>query len=136
MIELLDVQNMGEITKLGIKLHENFTNLYNYESLMEDVNKTYVYKLNNIIIGFIHIQELIDEVDIIDIVIAEEYRRKGYGSKLLSYVLDMYKDKKFILEVSKDNSAAISLYHNNGFNDINVRKGYYNGIDAIIMEKK
>ena len=47
-----------------------------------------------------------------------------------------YDDKKIILEVSDQNTSALNLYKKYNFIEINRRKGYYNGIDAIIMEKK
>lgn len=136
MIKELDINNVDKVINLGLKLNTNYSNLYNYESLNSGVNKTYIILDNNNIIGFIHIQDLIDEVDIIDIVIDEEYRRKGYGKSLINYIFDLYKDKKVILEVSVDNEAAVNLYKSLNFNVINVRKGYYNGIDALVMEKK
>ena len=136
MIKELDINNVDRVIYLGLKLNTNYSNLYDYESLNSGVNKTYIILDNNNIIGFIHIQDLIDEIDIIDIVIDEEYRRKGYGKSLINYIFDLYKDKKVILEVSVDNEAAVNLYKSLNFNVINVRKGYYNGIDALVMEKK
>lgn len=136
MISLLDVSDLNKVEELGVKLHENFHNLYDYEALMCGVNKTYTYKLDNSVVGFIHIQELMDEIDIIDIVIDENHRRKGYALELLSSIINNYPDKKFILEVSKNNIPAINLYEKIGFKQISVRNGYYNGIDALIMEKK
>ena len=136
MIKELDISNVDKVINLGLKLNNNYSNLYDYESLNSGVNKTYIILDNNNVIGFIHIQDLIDEVDIIDIVIDEEYRRKGYGKSLINYIFDFYKDKKVILEVSADNEAAVNLYRSFDFNVINVRKGYYNGKDALVMEKK
>ena len=136
MIKELDINNVDKVINLGLKLNTNYSNLYDYESLNSGVNKTYIILDNNNVIGFIHIQDLIDEVDIIDIVIDEEYRRKGYGKSLINYIFDFYKDKKVILEVSADNEAAVNLYKSLDFNVINIRKGYYNGKDALVMEKK
>ena len=136
MIKELDINNVDKVINLGLKLNSNYSNLYDYESLNSGVNKTYTILDNNNIIGFIHIQDLIDEVDIIDIVIDEKYRRKGYGKSLINYILDFYKDKKVILEVSVDNEEAVNLYKSLNFSVINVRKGYYNGTDALVMEKK
>lgn len=136
MIKELDVQNVNDVIRLGLKLNPNFNKLYNYDSLNKEVNKTYIITTDDKLIGFIHIQDLVDEIDIIDIVIDDIYRRKGYGYKLIADILDKYKDKTFILEVSSDNIAAINLYKKLGFEEINIRKGYYNGVDAIVMEKK
>ena len=41
------------------------------------------------------------------------------------------------LEVNEINQAAISLYKKSGFEEVGIRKKYYNGINnAIIMTKK
>lgn len=136
MIEKLTIDNVECVKRLGLKLNANFDNLYDYSSLNEDVNLTYVLVVDKNIIGFIHIQQLIDEVDIIDVVVDEEYRRKGYGQRLVEFVINSNLGKRIILEVSVNNKAAIGLYNKLGFREINTRKGYYNGVDAIVMERK
>lgn len=136
MIVSFDNKYLDDIYELGSLLHDNYRNLYNEESLNNDVNKTFLIIDNNDLIGFIHIQDLIDEVDIIDIIIDVKYRNKGYASKLLEYVINYANGKKILLEVNENNTSAINLYKKYSFVEINRRKGYYNGQDAIIMEKK
>lgn len=136
MITGFNSKYINEIYNLGNKLNNNYSNLYNEESLNTGVNKTFLYVINNQLVGFIHIQDLIDEIDIINIIINENFRRKGYASKLLDYVISISNNKKLILEVSSLNIPAINLYKKYGFEQINVRKGYYSGSDALIMEKK
>ena len=46
------------------------------------------------------------------------------------------KEKPITLEVNENNLPAISLYKKYGFKEVAKRKGYYSGIDAILMEKK
>ena len=45
-------------------------------------------------------------------------------------------DKSITLEVREDNIPAIKLYEKNGFIKKAKRKGYYNGIDGFLMERK
>ena len=136
MIIDFDKKYLYDVYKLGSLLNRDYSRLYDDESLNNGVNKTFLYVLNDELIGFIHIQDLIDEIDVINIVINEENRRKGYASKLIEHVINYAKDKKIILEVSDQNTSALNLYKKYNFIEINRRKGYYNGIDAIIMEKK
>ena len=136
MIIDFDKKYLYDVYKLGSLLNRDYSRLYDEESLNNGVNKTFLYVLNDELIGFIHIQDLIDEIDVINIVINEENRRKGYASKLIENVINYAKDKKIILEVSDQNTSALNLYKKYNFIEINRRKGYYNGIDAIIMEKK
>lgn len=136
MIIDFDKKYLYDVYKLGSLLNRDYSRLYDEESLNNGVNKTFLYVLNDELIGFIHIQDLIDEIDVINIVIGEENRRKGYASKLIEHVINYAQDKKIILEVSDQNTSALNLYKKYNFIEINRRKGYYNGIDAIIMEKK
>lgn len=136
MIIEFDRKYLYDVYKLGELLNRDYTRLYDEESLNNNVNKTFLCIEGNDLIGFVHIQDLIDEIDIVNIVINEENRRKGYASKLIDYVISYANGKKIILEVSDQNISAINLYKKYNFVEINRRKGYYNGIDAIIMEKK
>jgi len=136
MIIEFDKKYLENIYDLGTELNEKYRNLYDVNSLNKDVNKTYILLENNYFVGFIHIQELVDEIDIIDIIIDRNYRHNGYATKLLDYIFDINKDKKFILEVNVNNIPAINLYLKHGFIEIYRRKGYYNANDAIVMEKK
>ena len=45
-------------------------------------------------------------------------------------------DKNISLEVNVNNIPAIKLYKKNGFIEKAIRKGYYQGIDGILMERK
>lgn len=136
MIICLSNEYINDVCSLGKILHDNFSSTYNFESLNEGVNKTFLYLIDNKVVGFIHIQIIDGEVDIIDLVVNPLYRRNGYASKLIDYVLTNYKEN-FILEVSENNNIAISLYKSFNFIEIGRRKNYYdNMFDAIIMERK
>lgn len=48
----------------------------------------------------------------------KEYRRKGYGTKIAQFILDLAKEKgleELALGVNCDNTAALELYNNLGF---------------------
>lgn len=136
MIIDFDKKYLYDVYKLGSLLNRDYSRLYDEESLNSGVNKTFLCVINDKVVGFIHIQDLIDEIDIINIVISEDNRRKGYASILIEHVINYAGEKKLILEVNEQNISALNLYKKYNFVEINRRKGYYNGIDAIIMEKK
>lgn len=51
-----------------------------------------------------------------EIFIKEDFQGKGIGSKTMRWILNAYpKAKRFRLEVTDSNDAAISLYENLGF---------------------
>ena len=97
--------------------------------------KFLLLKEDNEIIGYIYYSDIYDRLEINQFEINNQYRNKGKGKQLLQYLIDKEK-KNITLEVKKDNYSAIKVYENNGFETKAVRKGYYNGIDGLLMERK
>ena len=134
MINKLTKEEVQEVMQLGTMLNPNFTKLFHIEKL--NLNETiFIYKENNSIKGFIHIQNGLDIIDLLNIIVKPEYRNQGIGSVLLKYIIDNKQDKKIMLEVRSKNINAIKLYQKYDFKIINIRKNYYKDDDAIIMER-
>ena len=134
MISKLTKEEVQEVILLGTMLNPNFSKLFNIENL--NSNETiYIYKENNINKGFIHIQNGLDIIDLLNIIVKPEYQNQGIGSVLLKYIIDNKQDKKIMLEVRSKNINAIKLYQKYDFKIINIRKNYYKDDDAIIMER-
>ena len=97
--------------------------------------KVLALKEENVIIGYIYYSDIYDRLEINQFEINKEYRNQGKGKYLIQYLID--KEKKDItLEVKQDNYSAIKVYEAKGFIQKAVRKGYYNGIDGLLMERK
>lgn len=134
MISKLTKEEVQEVIQLGTMLNPNFSKLFHIEIL--NPNETiYIYKENNINKGFIHIQNGLDIIDLLNIIVKPEYQNQGIGSVLLKYIIDNKQDKKIMLEVRSQNINAIKLYQKYDFKIINIRKNYYKDDDAIIMER-
>lgn len=134
MISKLTKEEVQEVIQLGTMLNPNFSKLFHIENL--NPNETiYIYKENNINIGFIHIQNGLDIIDLLNIIVKPKYQNQGIGSVLLKYIIDNKQDKKIMLEVRSKNINAIKLYQKYDFKIINIRKNYYKDDDAIIMER-
>jgi len=98
------------------------------ESILNSTNLCYSISINNQIVGFLMAMSAIDTADILNISINKDYQRKGYGKKLLHYLIKKLKDRaigQLILEVRKSNQAAITFYLKHGFEEISLRKNYY-----------
>ena len=90
------------------------------------------------IVGFAGIWIMADEAHITNIATRESYRRRGLGELLLISIIDLATELNtclITLEVRASNTAAQSLYHKYGFNQVGLRRGYYtdDGEDAILM---
>ena len=127
-----------QITKNNIEQLEN--TFFDKEEIIREFDnnpfaKILILKENNEIVGYIYYSDIYDRLEINQFEINEKYRNKGKGKYLLQYLID--KEKKDItLEVKKDNYSAIKVYEQKGFLHKAVRKGYYNGIDGLLMERK
>ena len=136
MISKLTKEEVQEVIQLGTMLNPNFSKLFHIENL--NPNET-IYKYDiipvNINKGFIHIQNGLDIIDLLNIIVKPEYQNQGIGSVLLKYIIDNKQDKKIMLEVRSKNINAIKLYQKYDFKIINIRKNYYKDDDAIIMER-
>lgn len=87
------------------------------------------------IIGYIYYSDIYDRAEVNQFEIEESKRNSGRGNLLLKHLIDTIK-KDITLEVREDNTPAIKVYEKNGFIKKAIRKGYYNGVDGILMERK
>ena len=90
---------------------------------------------NEEIIGYLYYSDIYDRAEINQIEINSIHRNCGYGKKLMDYFTKTV-DKDITLEVREDNTPAIKLYKKYGFEQVAIRKGYYSGVDGILMERK
>ena len=137
MINKIDIKDIDSFYELGKELNNNFNTLYKLDDLVNSkYDFIYGYYIDNNLVGFIHINKLYENIDIVNIIVNKNYRDKGIGTKLLNYIVDNYKDiNSIMLEVRESNNAAIEFYKKNNFKVINVRKKYYGNEDALIMKR-
>lgn len=141
MIEIVNIDNENLIKDIQVI----FNDVYNHNKELKNefvhnpYTKIYIFKEKDKILGLIHINDIYDRYEINNIYVLEEYRNRGIASKLIEEVIKIGKKNNIInitLEVRKNNSKAINLYKKYGFLEKSIRKGYYNGIDGILMEKE
>jgi len=80
------------------------------------------------------------QADVLTIAVRPAHWGTGIGSELLAALIGAARDRRcaeVFLEVRADNSRAHGLYLRRGFEEIGVRRGYYqpSGVDAIVMRK-
>ncbi|WP_062303358.1 ribosomal protein S18-alanine N-acetyltransferase [Demequina subtropica] len=79
-----------------------------------------------------------DAFHLMNLAVLPEVRGRGLGRALLEDFLAEARSEGVVdawLEVAVDNDAALSLYRAHGFEDVRVRRKYYQpeGIDALVM---
>ena len=94
----------------------------------------------NFLIGICVLQFVLDEAHINYFVINNKYRKQGYGSYFMSYLIKKCKKLniyKLLLEVSQNNIKAEKFYNRFDFYTVGTRKNYYkDGSNALLKEKK
>lgn len=88
--------------------------------------------------GFIVYRAVADEAEIISIGVAPDVRRTGIAAAMLGIVENELRRvgiKKIFLEVAENNAPARALYMGAGYQEMGRRPKYYDGIDAIMMQK-
>jgi [ribosomal protein S18]-alanine N-acetyltransferase len=95
-------------------------------------------ELANRTVGYVLFWLLPDAIDIHNIAVHLEYRRRGIAQALLGEVIREARNQLFtrvMLEVRSSNLPAQTLYRKLGFATTGIRKGYYSddGEDALAM---
>ena len=82
------------------------------------------------------------EAHILNVCIRDEYRSRGLARKILSYLLERARTvgmREAFLEVRPSNIAASRLYHSMGFEQVGIRRGYYQASvgreDAAVLRR-
>lgn len=98
------------------------------------------YRGESEIVGYISYWNVLGQGEIHDVVVSEDFRRRGLGRKLVNHILRKGRHEgicDFTLEVRSRNEVAIKLYEEFGFRSEGIRKGYYDDADdAVIMWRR
>ena len=123
---------------------DTFSNPYTKEQLSYELNENpvagmYVAVVDHEVVGFIDFMITFNSSAIVQIAVKEEFRRKGIGNMLLGQMVKDCESKEDVveyitLEVRVSNASAIAFYKKHRFQEITVKKQYYDdGEDAIYM---
>lgn len=131
MVNNCELKDIDSIKKLGRLINNNFDKLNNLEDIINN-KEIKGYYIDNELVGIIIYKTLYDTTDLLYIVVDKLYRNKNIASTLLENLIK--ESNKIILEVRCDNKNAIKLYKKYNFKIINIRKDYYDNMDAYVME--
>ena len=95
----------------------------------------YLYcETEGVLSGILSATLLFGEAEIENIAVSKDFRRRGIGKDMVNALKQ--KCEKIFLLVKEDNYGAIEFYVSMGFVKTGVRRGYYRGKDACLMELK
>ena len=101
--------------------------------------KYWIYEVENSIKGYLGVQFLEEEIEILGIGVNPGSRRKKIATELMDELVTYFEKsdyRKIILEVRESNVVAQKLYKKYGFNKISKRKKYYVDEDAEVYLKE
>jgi ribosomal-protein-alanine N-acetyltransferase len=112
----------------------------NYERIPEIGQQGWVVENEGMLTGFLVVRIISPEMEILNLAVATESRRKGLAARLFAAAEQKAREEnvsRVFLEVRTSNSAAISFYERMGFTKMGLRADYYRDPleDAILMEK-
>ena len=100
----------------------------------------WAYEFNGHLFGYAILMIGAGEAHLLNISIASEWQRQGWGRKLMQHLIQLareYAAENIFLEVRSSNVGAQRLYEDIGFTRIALRKNYYPNHsgreDAILM---
>lgn len=121
--------------------HASFPVPWKPEFFLNEMNNPYarlvVAERAGQVIGYFCCWLVADEVHILDVAVHPDHRRCGVGRLLLQHILVEARQNgacSASLEVRVSNQTAIALYQALGFQQVTIRRRYYeNGEDAFLM---
>lgn len=135
--EVWDIKVISELDK------SNFDNAWDatmLEKMLTSKSTTiYVAEMDERVIGFLVAENDIDEFNISRVVVAQDARNHGIGTKLINHIEQIATENKMnvSLEVSVNNFTAKVLYEKLGYIVRRVRKEYYKDkSDCLEMVKQ
>ena len=109
------------------------------DEFKKEGTKIFGLLIKNLVIGICVFQVVLDEAQINYFVVKQKFRKKGFGSYLMSYLIkncEKLNLKNLLLEVAQSNVSAERFYSNFHFSTVGIRKNYYkDGSNALLKEK-
>lgn len=112
---------------------ESFSDPWSEGAFLSSLDRTFVAELEGEVVGYIVTSKFGNEVNIDNIAVRKDLRRKGVGSIMMKFIIENNPNCTFFLEVRPSNIQAICFYKKFGFKEFYRRKRYYQNEDAIVM---
>ena len=90
------------------------------------------------VVGYVGSQTVLQEADMMNVAVADSHRRRGIARALVEELIHRLDAYQLTLEVRQSNLPAISLYESMGFQQVGLRKNYYQKPkeNALILRKE
>lgn len=135
----------SHVPEIGIMDRRNYEFAWTDGIFRDCVKAGYICPLARIdgeIVGYGVLQIGADEAHVLNLCIDKPWQRRGLARALLEYLVNEAVSRGahvMFLEVRPSNTRAVALYEKSGFNEIGLRKDYYDSKggreDALVMAR-
>ncbi len=129
-----DLQNIKQ------NLQSDYDDFWDLDVISEELkceNSIYIVaKSQDEIMGFAGIKVILDEAELMNIVTKKDSRNLGIATKMMGKIIQICKENKVSkinLEVNVKNTIAINLYKKYNFEEVKLKKKYYNNTDDALL---
>ncbi len=141
MIQILRM-NESHVAAVAELEKQNFSEPWSEHSVRGELaNKLALWLVaaeDGTVCGYVGSQTVLGEADMMNIAVAEGFRRRGIARMLVEELIRQLDATMLTLEVRASNAPAIALYESLGFVEVGRRKNYYRKPreDALILRKE
>jgi len=139
----MNEDDLERINRIELASYDHPWSLGNFRDSLQAGYCAWVREAEGEVIGYYVLMVAAGEAHLLNLTIAPIWRRHGLGRDLLEHCMERARTHRadtLFLEVRVSNTAAIGLYHDSGFVDLAVRRGYYPARDgredALIMKRE
>ncbi|MGQ7843313.1 ribosomal protein S18-alanine N-acetyltransferase [Granulosicoccus sp. 3-233] len=135
----------GDVAAIGIMDRRNYEFAWTDGIFRDCVKAGYIcplLKIGEDIAGYGVLQIGADEAHLLNLCIDRPWQRQGLARTLLEHLVEesaRLGAQVMFLEVRPSNTRAVALYQQSGFNEIGLRKDYYDASggreDALVMAR-
>jgi ribosomal-protein-alanine N-acetyltransferase len=144
VVRMLEPRDLDHVAQLLLQCPEAAQwSLQAFEEMIAPSDRAWVVESadSRLICGFLAVQIVADQAEILNLAVAPAARRTGHASALLREALSEFRRcgvGSTFLEVRESNLAAIRFYEHWRFGKINVRPRYYRNPEegAQVMMRK
>jgi ribosomal-protein-alanine N-acetyltransferase len=142
LYRLITAEDIDTVMEIERKAHSHPWRRSSFEDCLQGRQKCWLAIVKNEIRGYIVVAHGGGDAELLNVVVAPAWQRKGLGRQMLEHAVkavEAHADMLF-LEVRVSNHRAIELYSAEGFFEVGHRKNYYPTVngheDALLMARQ